>query len=378
MLKENLYLGVLVVLGLIVLLQVLYYYGLYARFSFRKKKNKVADEDVPISVVVVVKDAASTLLKFFPRILNQQYPAFEVVVVNDHSHDDDTELLVKEYQSQYPNVKLVNLSSSVSTIRGSKFAVSMGIRCATYDHILLTDAACAPASPHWLERMAKCFAGKKTIVLGYSSYAKRNNPFNRLMRFDNLQNALQYFSLALAHSTYRGDSRNLAFDKSLFYKQKGFASHNHISCGIEDIFISRAAKPNNTAVEFSPDSFTVLQKSVSYRAWRKHKTGLYYTRKMNTLKNRFLLNGIAVLNLLFYAALAYAVVLFLHQPVLLAVALGIAAFRIVNQYIVFGVAAAKLNEKQVVPCLLLYDLFFAVANPLYYLSAKLNHQKFLH
>ncbi len=375
--KESMDLGALVVFGLIVLLQVLCYYGLYARFSFRKKKSKIAEQDVPVSVIVVVKDAASTLLKFFPRILNQQYAAFEVVVVDDHSHDDETEMLVKEYQGQYPNVKFVSLSSSVSTIRGSKFAVSMGIRCATYDHILLTDAACAPASPHWLERMAKRFVGKKTIVLGYSSFAKRNNPFNRLLRFDNLQNAIQYFSLALAHSTYRGDSRNLAFDKSLFYRQKGFASHNHISCGIEDIFISKAAKPNNTAVEFSPESFTVLQRSVSYQDWRKHKMGLYCTRKMNTLKNRILLNGMAVLNFLFYAALAFSVVLFLHRPALLSVALGIAAFRIVNQYIVFGAAAAKLDEKPVIPFILLYDLFFAVANPLYYLSAKLNYRKIL-
>ncbi len=375
MLKDSLSFTILVVFSSITLLQLLYYYVIYARFSFSRKKKPVAMQQVPVSVIVVVKDAANSLLKFLPRMMSQQYSQFELVVVNDQSHDL-SELLVKEYQSQYSNIKLVDLESAVTTIRGSKFALSMGIRCATYEHLLFTDVECCPTSSHWLEKMADNFVSQKQIVLGYSSYEKRNNLFNRLLHFDNLHNAVQYFSLAMCHSTYRGDLKNIAFTKALFYAQRGFASHNHISCGEEDIFISRAANRQNTAVEFSPESFVLLQHKIPYSYWKNHKMGLYYTRKMNTLRNRLTLSFYALINLLFYVALVLAIIGSLANKPLLFTILGIAGARIISQYLVYGIAASKLKEKQVIPFLLIYDIIFAVMNPYYYLSAQIYHHKF--
>lgn len=375
MLEDKLSFTVLVVFGSITLLQLIYYYVLYARFSFSRKKKAVAMQQVPVSIIVVIKDAANSLLKFLPRIMSQQYSQFELVIVNDHSHDL-SELLVKEYQSQYSNIKLVNLDSAVSTIRGNKFALSMGIRCATYEHLLFTDVECSPTSTHWLEKMAENFVSQKQIVLGYSSYDKRNSLFNRLLHFDNLHNAIQYFSLAMCRSTYRGDLKNIAFTKTLFYDQQGFASHNHLSCGEEDIFVSRASNKQNTAVEFSQEAFTILHNKVPYSYWKDHKMGLYYTRHMNTMKNRFLLGLYAIVNLLFYTALAIAILATLHNKIFLFIVLGIAALRVLSQYLVYGFAARKLNEKQVIPFLLLYDILFAVMNPLYYMSAQIYRHKF--
>ncbi len=330
----------------------------------------------PISIVMVVKDAASVLLKTLPRLLNQQYETFEVVIVDDNSQDE-TKLLVVEYQQQYKNIKLVNLDSAVTTIRGKKFAISMGIRCASYNHILLTDPECAPTSTHWLEKMAQNFVGQVKIVLGYSTYEKRNNPFNRLLHFDTLVNAVQYFSLARIRSTYRGDNKNLAFCKSLFDAQRGFASHNHISYGDEDIFIARAANKKNTAIEFSPEAFTVLQRGANHRYWKDHKEGLYFTRKYNTFKNRFILNSYGIINLLFYVVLVFAILLTINDILLLSVTLGIMGVRIISQYFVFGFAAKKLHEKQVIPALPLYDLIFAILNPIYYIAAHIRHDRFL-
>ncbi len=375
MLEDPISFTVLVVFCSITLLQLLYYFALYARFAFSRKKKAAAPQQVPVSVIVVVKDAANSLLKFLPRMMSQQYPQFELVVVNDHSHDL-SDLLVKEYQSQYSNIKLVDLDTAVTTIRGGKFALSMGIRCATYEHLLLTDVECTPASSHWLERMAGNFASQKQVVLGYSSFGKRRSLSNQLLHYDNLHNAVQYFSLAMSHSTYRGDIRNMAFTKTLFYAQQGFASHNHLSCGEEDIFISRAATRQNTAVEFSPESFTILHHKMPYRHWKHHKMGLYFTRRRNTLKNRLLLGAYDILNLLFYVALALAVTATLGNRPLLLVILGVALLRIASQYVVYDLAARKLQERQVIPFLLLYDILFAILNPLYYLSAQVYHHKF--
>jgi len=376
MFKEYIPIAIVVLFGVITLIELAYYYLVYARFAFARKKSRDSQECVPVSVILVVKDAAGTLLKTLPRFLNQQYPNFEVVVVDDNSRDE-TPLLIKEYQHQYPNLKLVNLDSAVTTIRGKKYAISMGIRCASHEHLVFSDPECAPTSSHWLERMASHFGSEKKIVLGYSTYEKRNNPFNRMLHFDTLFNAVQYFSLATIHSTYRGDGKNMCYTKELFSKQRGFAFHNHISFGEEDIFISRAATKKNTAIEYSQEAFTVLQRHAFLSYWREHKKGLYFTRKHNTKKNAFLLNNYAIVNLLFYVALVFAILLSLNNPILLFTTIGIAFVRVVSQYFVFGFAAKKLNEKQVIPALLLYDIIFAVLNPLYFISAKLSSHKYL-
>ena len=366
----------LVLFAVVTLVQLMYYYLGYARFAFLKKKKAVAMDPVPVSIVMVVKDAASVLMKSLPRLLSQQYGQYELVIVDDNSKDE-TELLVLEYKNQYPNIKMVNLDSAVTTIRGRKFAISMGIRCATYEHILLTDPECCPTSTQWLKLMAGNFVGRNKIVLGYSTYERRNSPFNRLLHFDTLVNAVQYFSLAKMHSTYRGDARNMAFARSLFTAQTGFAAHNHIRYGEEDIFISRAATRDNTEIEYSQDAFTVLQRGANHRYWRDHKEGLYFTRRFNTLRNRLFLNTYGVINLLFYITLSLAIVVNVPHLTYLFIVLGIAAARILSQYMVFGFAAKKLNERQVIPGLLLYDLIFAILNPIYYLSAKVNQQRFL-
>jgi len=367
---------IVIVFGAVTFVELLYYYLIYARFSFTRKKTKKYLYQPPVSVVMVAKDAAGVLLKTLPKFLNQQYDNFEVVVVDDNSQDD-TKLLVVEYQQQYSNLKLVELDTAVTTIRGEKFALSMGIRCASNPYYIVTNPEYAPTSTHWLEKMAGNFENDKQIVLGYSTFEKKKSPFNRMLHFDNLLNAMQFFSLAQIHSTYRGDTKNMGFTEQAFAQQRGFASHNHIRYGEEDIFISRAANKKNTAIEFSPDAMTVLQRDVRHHNWLDHKQGLFFTRHFNTLKNRLLLGLYAIVNLLFYVGLVFAVWLSIGNVMLLSITLGIIAVRIISQYFVFGFAAKKLNEKQVIPGLLLYDLFFALLNPLYYLDAIIRHDRFL-
>jgi len=377
MFDDTLSLVFFVFFAAVTFIELLYYYVLYARFAFKKQPAApdLSNGTPPVSVIMVVKDAAAALLKTLPRLLNQRYPTFELVIVNDNSKDD-TKLLLLEYQQQYENIHVVNLDSAVTSIRGNKYAMSIGIRCAKYENLIFTDAECAPTSVHWLEYMATQFADNKQVVLGYSTYARRNSPFNRMLHFDNMISAIQYFSLALAHSTYRGDHKNMGFTKTSFYNQKGFASHNHLVYGDEDIFISKASKKNNTAVVYSQDAFTVLQRAAYYNYWVHHKEGLLYTRKYNKPRNRFLLNMYAIINLLFYASLALAIVWTYKNIVLLSVVLGIALLRIISMYLVFGFSAKRLNEKQTIPALLFYDLIFAILNPIYYLSAHLHHQRF--
>lgn len=368
-------LAILIVFGVITLIQLVYYYVIYGRFAFHRKKSALGFRDIPVSVVIVVRDDAALAVQNLPQLLDQQYSSFEIVIVNDRSRDENSLQAIREYKDRYPNIKLVDLSTAVSTSRGKKMAISMGVKCATYDHILLTAPNCKPSSRQWLSKMAQNFQFQQKIVLGYNTFEKKKGLYSHFLLYDNLVGAVQYFAHALMHSTYRGDLNNLAFVRPLFYKQNGFIAYNHLLYGEEDIFVHRASTPNNVAVEYDPDAATLQQHTPSYGYWRLHKVSLYFTRKYNSMRNRLLLSGYELTNLLFYALLALSIVAALHQPTALYITAGIAVLRIASLYVVMGISAARLQEKQNIPSLLFYDFLFAILTPLLWLSAKLHHKK---
>ena len=139
-------LAILIIFGVITLLQLIYYYVIYGRFAFFRKKSAMGFRDIPVSVVIVVRDDAALIVQNLPYLLEQQYSFFEIVIVNDRSRDENSLQAIREYKDRYPNIKIVDLSTAVSTSRGKKMAISMGVKCATYDHILLTSPNCRPAS----------------------------------------------------------------------------------------------------------------------------------------------------------------------------------------------------------------------------------------
>ena len=362
------------VFGLVVLFQLLYYWLLFAKFSFHKPKKNKDIQQKPVSIVVSAKNEAHNLIKSLPVLLTQQYNEFEVVVVNDNSNDE-TEQVIRDYMSQYPQLKLVNLTSSVTNIQGKKFPLSIGIKSASYDTILLTDADCVPSSPYWLQNMAKHFVGKTEIVLGYGTFENKPGFLNMLIHFDTFHSAIQYFSYALAKIPYMGVGRNLAYSKSLFYLQRGFASHNHIKYGDDDLFVNRAANDQNCDIEYFKGAFTVARPKSGLRSWllqKKHHTS---TRRCYKPKHKFLLNFYGLLMILFYLFFVLSLILSLHHYILLSFVIALFVLKIAMQYVVFGMAAAKLDEKRVVPYILFFDILFSLLNPFIYLTSNLFQKK---
>lgn len=368
-------LAILISLAVVTAIQLIYYYIIYGKFTFHRKKSAISLREIPISVVIVVRDNASQILQSLPKFLNQQYPDFEVVIVNDRSPDEQSLFAIKEYQQRCPKIKFVDLSDAVSTSRGKKMALSFGIKCASHEHVVITSPDCEPTSEHWLLNVAQNFQGQKRIVIGYSTFARRKNPYNLFLHYDNVVTAVQYFSSVLGKSTYRGDFRNVAFVRSLFYKQKGFTSFNHLEWGEDDVFIHRISDANNTAIEFSPDSTIVEQNIPQYGYWRSHKISLFYTRKYNSSKNRVSLAIYEISNILFYTLLVLSIIANVANPVYLYSAIGIAVVRVASLYVTLGISASKLNEKQIIPHILFYDILFSILNPLYWLFSKINRKK---
>ncbi|MCL2291308.1 MAG: glycosyltransferase [Bacteroidetes bacterium] len=358
----------IVVFGIVVLCQILYYVVIFSRFSFRKQKT-IVSQNVPVSIVLTAKNDAHLLIKTLPELLTQVYPQFEVVVVNDNSNDE-TPQLVTDFQNRFPNLKLVHLESSVTNIKGKKFPLSLGIKAATYEHVLLTDVDCLPASNQWIKLMARHFNDTTKIVLGYSNIRKKLGFFNALIRFDKLHQAIQYFSYCLAKNPFMGVGQNLAYTKTIFFNNKGFASQNHLQFGDDDLFINQVANARNCAIEYEKEAHTISRSGSNFHNWFLLRTFRRKTRKLYPKPDRFLLNFYHFLMTFSYIALGFVIYVTLNNLLYLLIALSILIIKYITQYVCFGFAATKLNEKRLIPYILVFDIVFSVLNPVVYVVSK--------
>ena len=362
-------------MGVISLLFLLYYFALYGRFVFRKEKKPVPVDDLPpVSVVLAARDESHLLIKSLPVLLSQDYPNYEVVLVNDNSIDETADL-VNEFKNNYPNLHYVDLTSSISNIRGRKFPLALGIKAAKNEIVVLTDASSIPASPYWLQHIAGRFTRKTRVVFGGVSVVRKSGFLNALMRYDAVHNMVISFSFTLAGMPVMANGRNLAYTRTLFLKNKEkFMSQPRMPYGDDDIFMNKVAR--SVACDVEPDSDALIsQTGLTPSRWFQQKKAAFVTRSCYNTGARILLKSYNFLSLLFYAALTCTIIFCLKDFILLGVGLGIAILKIAAQHFVFGKAANKINEKGLTPLLLFYDIVFAFLNPCINFLSKFEKRK---
>lgn len=295
---------ILCIFGLAWLIQMLYLWGLFSRLAFFKKKKYDNDKPnyEPVSVIVCAKDAYEYLIDLVPRILSQDYPDFELVIVNDCSTDETTDYL-KELVDRRPDINVVSLTQSLNFFHGKKFPLSMGIKSAKHDLLLLTDADCLPENDQWIKGMVSAYKKGTEVVLGYGPYFTRKGLLNKLIRFDTLYTAIQYLSMALAKMPYMGVGRNLSYHRDLFYKNKGFTSHYTIPSGDDDIFISQVANKKNTRIFIDSNCRMESEPKHSFGSWIRQKRRHYSTANMYKPRTNSILGTLLASRVFYYASL---------------------------------------------------------------------------
>ena len=210
--------------------------------------------------------------------------------------------------------------------------------------MLFTDADCYPTSKDWITSMSAQFTQQKNIVLGYGAYEKISNSFlNKIIRFETLLTATQYFSWAKIGKPYMGIGRNMAYKREEFFKVRGFMDHMKIRSGDDDLFINQAANGDNTTICYVPDSFTYSTPKTRFKDWFTQKRRHVSTAKHYKLFDRNQLGLFYVSQLLF---LLLPVVLLAFQYQWIAV-VSIIGFRYLFAWLTLGFAAGKLKEKDV-------------------------------
>jgi glycosyltransferase involved in cell wall biosynthesis len=339
-------------LCVITCIQLFYYLFFYARLAFYRPQPRAVSQTHPVSVIICARDEAANLAKNLPGALVQQYrTTHEVIVVNDNSFDDSRYLL-EAFQKDFKQLQVIELTQEAMLIPGKKFPLSIGIKSAKHEVVLLTDADCVPASEHWLETMQAAYGPDTEIVLGYGAHHKKKGLLNKLIRWETAHTAMQYLSYALARLPYMGVGRNLSYKKTVFFRHKGFSAHNHIPSGDDDLFINMAATPTNTAICLDPNGFTLSEPATSWRQWARQKKRHYSTGKYYRPLYKWLLGLYSFSHFLFYPLLA-ACLVFCPWPWPLA-AFGI---RFLVQAVVSARCLKKLGEQDLAGWFWLMDIW---------------------
>jgi len=362
--------GVIVILlGVALLVQLYYLLGIFSKLAFHKQApGKTGFE--PVSVIICARNELKNLRLNLEAVLKQQYPEFQVVVVNDCSWDESGNYL-EEIQPLYPHLKVVTLNEQEKYRHGKKFALSLGIKAAQYEKLLLTDADCKPASPHWISRMIGCYEPVTEIVIGYGAYRKTPGFLNKWIRMDTVFNAVQYLSFALANRTYMGVGRNLSYKKTLFFKNKGFASHNHVMSGDDDLFVNQTASATNTKVSLHTESFTESVARNSFVSWLQQKKRHMSTGKYYKASDKFNLGLFFMSIFLFNICLVYLIIIGFQWQIILSTWL----VRLLVQMIIFGKCMKKLSEFDIVWMVPFFDLVVVLLYPAISISNLLFKDK---
>lgn len=220
--------------------------------------------EVPVSVIVCGHDELKNLQDLVPILLNQDHKEYEVIIVEDRSNDESFDFLHEACQ-QHSKLKLVRVKNKPDHVNGKKFALTLGIKAAKHDWVLLTDADCRPNSNQWIKEMSGKFSDDNAIVIGYSPYFKNKGLLNSLIRYETLLTAIQYVGMAIIGRPYMGVGRNLAYRKSLFLENKGFNAHLSITGGDDDLFVNRLSNKRNTAIAIGAQSIVYSKPKTTWK-----------------------------------------------------------------------------------------------------------------
>lgn len=335
----------------IVCIQVIYYIIFLTQFKESTPVNN--SKEVPISVIICAKNEAENLKFFLPSVINQHYNTFQIVLINDASYDNTLEVM-EDFASKHSNIKIVDVENNEAFWANKKYALTLGIKAAKYNHLLFTDADCKPISAHWISEMSAHFSKEKSIIIGYGAYMKiKNSLLNKLIRFETVLTALQYVSYANLGMPYMGIGRNLAYTKDKFFETNGFMKHMHVQSGDDDLFVNQAANNQNTAICLSTNSFTTSKPKTSLGSWLRQKKR-HITTASHYKTNHKLLLGIFYTSQLLFFALGVLLLLFQLQW---HIVIGLIAFRIVIQIITYVKVTRILNEKDIIAFIPFLELF---------------------
>ena len=239
-------------------------------------------EQPGVSVLVYSHNQAEALARNLPVLLNQNYPKYEVIVLDDNSRDNTQDVLTM--MDQRSDILMhTKIDEKTRAMSHRKLAVLLGTKSAHYDLILMTHAECMPASADWIGGLVSHFANPGIeVVLGPVVYERRTGFLSRFCQFDLFQRLLLMLGIALSVKAYAGWGQNLAFRKSTFYanRSQGFQRHLKMQPGEDDLFVADVARYGNVAVDCTPQTVMTDQSKPLFINWSIDRLNRGFTSRL--------------------------------------------------------------------------------------------------
>ena len=355
---------VFLVFCFVVLVQLLFLFLVNFRLLKHKPKEKL-QKLPPVTVIICARNEEDNLFKNLPLILGQDYPDFEVIVVNDQSVDDSRHI-IQAFQKKYTNLRLIEMEKNKHRRFGKKVPLTVGIKGAKYEKLAFTDADCQPRSKQWLKHLVANYTEGKEIVIGYGAYEKQKGFLNKFIRFDTTSIAANYLGAAKLGRPYMAVGRNMSYLKETFFKVDGFRKHYHIQSGDDDLFMQDTAERRNVAIELHPESFVYSTPKTSWGDWIRQKQRHYTTAGEYRLINKLFLGIFPASMLLMLVSLV--ILLFNYQW--WAFVLAVFGLRILLYWLINGLLFRKLEMGDLVALYPFYELMHFCVMPFIFYSTK--------
>jgi cellulose synthase/poly-beta-1,6-N-acetylglucosamine synthase-like glycosyltransferase len=268
---------------------------------FAKKGKNV--ERPPLTVLIAARNEEENLKLLVPKLMDQQYPEFEVVIALDRCSDNSLDI-VKAFEKKYDKLRTIIIDNLPDQFSPKKFALTLGIKGARYDWVVLTDADCLPNTDRWLSTFGKKMDEDTDFILGFSPYRKSHGFLNHYIRYETFLTAYAYLSAALMGNPYMGVGRNIAYRKSLFLKLKGYNKFQGLMGGDDDLFVQYHAKSSRTKINIGADSLTYSDTKSDASAYWIQKKRHFSVSKFYTLKSRLLHFIYSMLQILLWTSFA--------------------------------------------------------------------------
>lgn len=351
-----------------IIVQLYYILLIFQKLAFFHPQRKSTVNEIPVSVIIAARNESHKLQENLRFILEQDYSNFEVIVVNNNSSDDSYQVL-SAFKKGYNHLEIIEFNNPDHVRQGKKLPLTLGIKAAKNEHLLLTDADCTPKSNQWIKKMARGFK-EKEIILGYGPYIKTNGLLNSIIRFDTAWIGMNYFSFALNGLAYMGVGRNLAYTKSAYQAVDGYKSHHMLASGDDDLFIQEASKNSSLGIEIDADTHCFSPSKKTWSEWVHQKSRHFTTAPKYSFIKKLLLATYPIT--LIAAWFSFVSLMILSNSVFICFIMVL--FYTIKWWIQ-GKCLIKLNERKFALFFPFWDLFYSFLSPVLYMIGKTKQNK---
>ena len=346
----------------------LFYQILMAHFSLSgKKKDKPVDYP-SFSIIVPSRNYEENLRELIPTLLEQDYPEFEVVVVDDCSYDA-TEWYLNELKLQSNKLKTSRIIQE--TDFPNALAITIGIRAASNEWLIFLNPLCRVSGKDWLKSFAEELNPKSEAAFGFVNYTNSYGSMRKFIKYENFDSFILYGSARYLGLSMPITDMNVAYKREQFLSRRGFAAVLDSPFSENELYLNKISNRSNSV--YLQNRAT----AVSFVGDTDWYDGMNFKKKQLLLKKKFTVGQSIFLWTNTISRFVFdisMIALLILSPWRIWVA-GIWLIKIIHE-LVWGIVSMKrLGEKNLFPGLLIFRSIIPLFNSIISINQLFTGQK---